>query len=64
MPQTLFNQAISSKATWESRSFDLATIKAMRQAVKGATVNDVLLTIVAGGLRHYLHIAMRCRNTR
>ena len=54
IPQTLFNQAITPQATWESRSFDLAQIKAMRQAVKGATVNDVLLTIVAGGLRHYL----------
>ena len=54
IPQTLFNQAITPQATWESRSFDLAQIKAMRHAVKGATVNDVLLTIVAGGLRHYL----------
>ena len=54
IPQTLFNQAITPQATWESRGFDLAQIKAMRQAVTGATVNDVLLTIVAGGLRHYL----------
>jgi len=54
IPQTLFNQGITPEATWDSRGFDLAEIKAMRQAVKGATVNDVLLTIVAGGLRHYL----------
>ena len=54
IPQTLFNQAVNRAASWESRSFDLAQIKAMRHAVKGATVNDVLLTIVAGGLRHYL----------
>jgi diacylglycerol O-acyltransferase len=54
IPQTLFNKAITPEATWDSRSFDLAAIKAMRQAVKGATVNDVLLAIVAGGLRHYL----------
>jgi WS/DGAT/MGAT family acyltransferase len=54
IPQTLFNKAITPEATWESRSFDLAKIKSMRQAVKGTTVNDVLLTIVAGGLRHYL----------
>jgi WS/DGAT/MGAT family acyltransferase len=54
MPQTLFNTAINSTATWDSRGFDLATIKSMRAAVKGATVNDVLLTIVGGGLRHYL----------
>jgi WS/DGAT/MGAT family acyltransferase len=54
LPQTLFNQAIDAKATWDSRSFDLAVIKGMRAAVKDATVNDVLLAIVGGGLRHYL----------
>lgn len=54
VPQTLFNQGISNTATWDSRSFDLAEIKAMRKAVPGATVNDVLLTVVAGGLRRYL----------
>jgi WS/DGAT/MGAT family acyltransferase len=54
LPQTLFNQAVSANATWDSRSFDLAAIKAIRSAVKGATVNDVLLAIVGGGLRHYL----------
>jgi len=54
LPQTLFNKAINAKATWDSRSFDLATIKGMRAAVNNATVNDVLLAIVGGGLRHYL----------
>ena len=54
IPQTLFNQAISPEATWDSRGFDLAEIKAMRSAVKDATVNDILLAIVGGGLRHYL----------
>lgn len=54
LPQTLFNQAIDPRASWDSRSFDLGSIKAMRGAVKGATVNDVLLAIVGGGLRHYL----------
>jgi WS/DGAT/MGAT family acyltransferase len=32
----------------------LATIKAIRQAVPGAKVNDVFLTIVGGALRKYL----------
>ena len=54
IPQTLFNQAISPEATWDSRGFELAEIKAMRRVVKGATVNDILLAIVGGGLRHYL----------
>jgi diacylglycerol O-acyltransferase len=54
LPQTIFNRAITAKATWDSRSFDLTAIKGMRTAVKDATVNDVLLAIVGGGLRHYL----------
>ena len=54
VPQTLFNQAVTPHATWDCRNFDLAAIRSMRKAVPGATVNDVLLTIVAGGLRHYL----------
>jgi WS/DGAT/MGAT family acyltransferase len=54
IPQTVFNRAISNESAWDSRSFDLAEIKAMRKAVDGATVNDVLLTICAGGLRNYL----------
>ena len=54
LPQTLFNQAVSNESSWDSRGFDLATIKSLRALANGSTVNDVLLTIVAGGLRHYL----------
>jgi WS/DGAT/MGAT family acyltransferase len=54
IPQTLFNRAINTEATWDSRTYDLSEIKTMRTAVPGATVNDVLLTVVAGGLRRYL----------
>lgn len=54
IPQTLFNQAVCPESSWDSRSFSLARIKSIRHAARGATVNDVLLTIVAGGLRHYL----------
>ena len=54
LPQTLFNTAVSGNASWDSRSFDLHEIKSFRRAVAGSTVNDVLLAIVGGGLRHYL----------
>ncbi|MFK8049484.1 MAG: wax ester/triacylglycerol synthase family O-acyltransferase [Halioglobus sp.] len=54
IPQTLFNQGIGNESAWDSRSFHLADIKAMRKAVPGATVNDVLLAICSGGLRNYL----------
>ena len=54
IPQTVFNQAIGGESAWDSRSFNLAEIKTIRDAVKPATVNDVLLAVVGGGLRHYL----------
>ncbi|MEP0200841.1 MAG: wax ester/triacylglycerol synthase family O-acyltransferase [Halioglobus sp.] len=54
IPQTLFNQGVSNESSWDSRGFSLASIKSLRALADGATVNDVLLTIVAGGLRHYL----------
>ncbi len=54
IPQTLFNTAVEGDRTWDSRAFDLESIKSMRRAVPGATVNDVLLTICAGGLREFL----------
>ena len=54
IPQTLFNRRVDPAATWDSRTYDLAAIKSLRKSVSSATVNDVLLTLVAGGLRHYL----------
>lgn len=54
VPQTLFNQQVSTSHVFDNRIFDLAAIKQLRNAVDGATVNDVLLCICAGGLRHFL----------
>ncbi|MGI9285847.1 MAG: wax ester/triacylglycerol synthase domain-containing protein, partial [Pseudomonadales bacterium] len=54
VPQTLFNQQVSSSCSFDTRIFDLADIKQLRNAVEGATVNDVLLCICAGGLRRFL----------
>ncbi|MEH6592300.1 MAG: wax ester/triacylglycerol synthase family O-acyltransferase [Halioglobus sp.] len=54
IPQTVFNQGVGDESAWDSRSFDLEDIKALRKAVPGATVNDVLLAICGGGLRNYL----------
>src|SRR5206468_805931 len=38
----------------EGRRFDLDEIKRIKNTVPGATVNDVMLTIVGGALRKYL----------
>ncbi|NVK40243.1 MAG: wax ester/triacylglycerol synthase family O-acyltransferase [Oceanospirillaceae bacterium] len=58
MPQlpvkTRFNTSVSAKRVWDLASFDLPTIKQIAKNVPGATVNDVVLAIVGGGLREYL----------
>ena len=53
-PRTRFNQPVSSQRVFESVVFDFATIKRIRAAVPGATVNDAVLAIVGGAMRRYL----------
>lgn len=51
---TRFNGAISPHRAVEACFFDLAEVKAMRRSVEGVTINDVLVTVVAGAMRKYL----------
>ena len=53
-PSTIFNQPIESARTFWGKNFDFDRIRAIRKAVPGVTVNDVVLAICAGGLRAYL----------
>ena len=53
-PRTRFNAVISPNRVIEGRSVPLAEIKAIRQAVPGAKVNDVFLAIIGGAMRKYL----------
>jgi diacylglycerol O-acyltransferase / wax synthase len=53
-PQTLLNGKVSSHRVWDGAIFQLADIRAIKDRVEGATVNDVILTIIGGGLRQYL----------
>jgi WS/DGAT/MGAT family acyltransferase len=53
-PPTIFNQPIDSPRTFWGRNFDFERIRAIRKAVPGVTINDVVLAICAGGLRRYL----------
>ena len=52
--RTRFNATISPHRAFESVALDLDAIKAMRAAVPGSTVNDVMLAIVGGAMRSYL----------
>jgi len=53
-PKTRFNGKVSAHRAWDATPFKLVEIRAVKEAVPGATVNDVILAIVGGGLRNYL----------
>jgi WS/DGAT/MGAT family acyltransferase len=53
-PATIFNQPLDSRRTFWGKNFDFDRIRAIRKAVPGVTVNDVVLAVCAGGLRSYL----------
>ena len=53
-PQTLLNGKVGSHRVWDGAVFQLADVRAIKDRIEGATVNDVILTIIGGGLRKYL----------
>jgi len=53
-PATRLNQRVTTNRVGDALVLDLDEVKRVRRAVEGATVNDVLLSIVGGGLRAYL----------
>jgi diacylglycerol O-acyltransferase len=53
-PTSFFNQPINSARTFWGKNFKFERIRAIRKAIPGVTVNDVVLAICAGGLRKYL----------
>ena len=53
-PVTRFNKPVSSHRVFDGVPFSLAEVRAVKEAVEGATVNDVILTIIGGALRTYL----------
>lgn len=54
VPLTRFNAPVSSERVMHALSVDLARLQAIRKAVPGATINDVLLAICGGALRRWL----------
>jgi len=53
-PKTRFNGKVSAHRVWDAVPFKLAEVRAVKDTVPGATVNDVILTVVGGALRTYL----------
>ena len=54
IPVTRFNTVVSPYRVFETRRFLLDEFREIRRLVPGATVNDAVLAVCAGGLRNYL----------
>lgn len=54
VPRTRFNGKVSPHRVFDGRSFKLADIRAIKNAVEGATVNDAIIAIIGGALHKYL----------
>lgn len=53
-PKTVLNGKVSAHRVWDGVPLPLADVRAIKDSLPGATVNDAILTIIGGGLRHYL----------
>ena len=54
VPETQFNRPATPHKVFDATSFPLAGLKTMRKAVADCTINDVVLAVCGGALRHYL----------
>lgn len=54
VPPTRFNQTPYKARKIDYISFELAQVKAIKNAYQGVTVNDVMICIISGALRRYL----------
>lgn len=52
--RTRFNCEVSPHRVLDHQVFSLAQIKEIRRAVDGATINDVVVSVIGGGVRKYL----------
>ena len=54
IPRTRFNDSVSPHRVFDAINVPLDDVKKIKNAIPGATVNDVAITIVGGALRKYL----------
>lgn len=54
VPRTRFNGKITGHRVNDGRSFSISDVKAIKNALPGATINDAVLTLIGGALRRYL----------
>ena len=53
-PRTRFNGNVTTHRVVEGRRFPLADARRAKSAIDGATINDVVLSVVGGAIRSYL----------
>ena len=53
-PRTRFDRVVTAHRVIEGRRFDLGEVRAIKNVIDGATVNDVILSVCGGALRKYL----------
>lgn len=54
IPRTRFNDAVSPHRVFDAINVSLDDVKAIKNSVPGATVNDAAIAIVGGAMRKYL----------
>ncbi len=54
VPRTLFNTEITPHRSYGGFEWSIPELKQLRQLCPGASLNDVVLSIIGGGLRRYL----------
>lgn len=54
VPRTRFNAKITPHRVFDARQYPIDALRAIKSRVEGATINDVVLTLVGGALRRYL----------
>jgi len=55
-PKTRFNGTVSPHRMYGANTFDIKDIIALRTLAEGSKINDVMLSITGGALRHYLAV--------
>ena len=54
IPRTRWSGPVTAHRVFDAIRLELDDLRTIKQSVPGATINDVVLTIVGGGLRSYL----------
>lgn len=54
VPDSRFNRRVSPHRVFNTARFSLNDLKVLRKPVPGSTVNDLVVTLIGGALRHYL----------